>query len=427
MRVSSRPPSLIQQSEGAAHLIESRLGELEAQEQHLRGSLEQRHGSISALLAAMQRMGRNPPPVMVTRARMRSTMVRSAMLLAAAFPELRSQAIALAEQLNDLVRVMTSIRTEGEKLRAETTRLNDARTRLAGAAGGEAPVALRAAGGAGAGSPGRSRHIKERRRPQRPDLASSTRRLQSEPGSAPTRRRLRPLRPHRRLRPRSSRPRAPSRQRPPRQPRALRHRRQPGRGARCLDRAGPERRRPRGDADAGPHQAARSPFSEARGILPMPANGQARPEFWREDPVWQPIQGPRARNPARRPGRVPVRWLDRVRGRVPQLRPALDHQCGRRVSYSTCWTISDRCAAGPIRAGRRAGRRDERCWEHNTGQGAGQCPGPLHRIPQGPAAHRSRPLVGRMPRERCKDDAQIGLRILDFRDAGLPRRCHDRS
>ena len=28
-------------------------------------------------------------------------------------------------------------------------------------------------------------------------------------------------------------------------------------------------------------------------------------------------------------------------------------------------------------------------------QDAGQCPGPLYRIPQGPAAHRSRPLVGR--------------------------------
>ena len=30
-------------------------------------SLEQRHGTISSLLAAMQRMGRNPPPVMITR------------------------------------------------------------------------------------------------------------------------------------------------------------------------------------------------------------------------------------------------------------------------------------------------------------------------------------------------------------------------
>ena len=123
---------LIQQSEAQLTLIESRLGELESQEKHLRESLEARHGSISGLLAAMQRMGRNPPPVMVTRREDALAMVRSAMLLASAFPELRGQAVALAEQLNDLVRVMTSIRTDGEKLRAETVRLNDARTRLAG-------------------------------------------------------------------------------------------------------------------------------------------------------------------------------------------------------------------------------------------------------------------------------------------------------
>ncbi len=122
---------LIQQSEGQLNLIESRLGDLEAQEKQLRGSLAQRQGSISSLLAAMQRMGRNPPPVMVTRREDALSMVRSAMLLAAAFPELRGQALSLADQLNDLVRVMTGIRTEGDKLRAETTRLNDARTRIA--------------------------------------------------------------------------------------------------------------------------------------------------------------------------------------------------------------------------------------------------------------------------------------------------------
>jgi murein hydrolase activator len=122
---------LIQQSEGQLNLIESRLGDLEGQEKQLRTSLAQRQGSISSLLAAMQRMGRNPPPVMVTKREDALSMVRSAMLLASAFPELRGQALSLAEQLNDLVRVMNGIRTEGDKLRAETTRLNEARTRLA--------------------------------------------------------------------------------------------------------------------------------------------------------------------------------------------------------------------------------------------------------------------------------------------------------
>ena len=134
-RINSRlveTGKLIQQSEAQLGLIESRLGDLEAQERQVRGSLEERHGSISSLLAAMQRMGRNPPPVMVTQREDALSMVRSAMLLAAAFPELRGEAVALSERLNALIGIVTSIRSEGEKLRAETTRLNDARVRLAG-------------------------------------------------------------------------------------------------------------------------------------------------------------------------------------------------------------------------------------------------------------------------------------------------------
>jgi murein hydrolase activator len=122
---------LIKQSEAQLTTIEQRMGELEAQEAIIRGSLEQKHGSIATLLSAMQRMGRNPPPVMVTRPEDALAMVRSAMLLSFTFPEMRTQALALSEQLNDLIRVMTSIRGEADKLRTETARLADARTNLA--------------------------------------------------------------------------------------------------------------------------------------------------------------------------------------------------------------------------------------------------------------------------------------------------------
>jgi septal ring factor EnvC (AmiA/AmiB activator) len=123
---------LIQQREAQLSLIESRLGELELQEKQLRQNLEARHGEISALLAAMQRMGRNPPPVMATPREDALSMVRSAMLLAAAFPELRGQATELTQKLGDLLRVKESIHDEGERLRAETLRLDEARAHLAG-------------------------------------------------------------------------------------------------------------------------------------------------------------------------------------------------------------------------------------------------------------------------------------------------------
>jgi septal ring factor EnvC (AmiA/AmiB activator) len=122
---------LIQRSEGQMTAIEGRLSELEEQERIVRGSLAQRHGEIAVLLSALQRMGRNPPPVLVTRREDALKMVRSAMLLSSAFPDLRDQALTLGTQLSDLQRVMGNIRTEGARLQAETDRLNEARTRLA--------------------------------------------------------------------------------------------------------------------------------------------------------------------------------------------------------------------------------------------------------------------------------------------------------
>ena len=123
--------SLIQKSEAQLTGIEGRMSELEAQEKIVRGSLDERHGQIATLLGALQRMGRNPPPVLITRREDALKMVRSAMLLSSAFPDLKNKAVTLSERLEDLIRVMSDIRSEGERLQAETDRLNEARTRLA--------------------------------------------------------------------------------------------------------------------------------------------------------------------------------------------------------------------------------------------------------------------------------------------------------
>ena len=121
----------IQGSEAQLTAIEARQDELGAQESLIRGSLEKSHGSISSLLAAMQRMGRNPPPVLITRREDALSMVRSAMLLASAFPEMRGQAVVLSDKLGALVHVIDEGRTEKEHLRVETATLQDNRTQLA--------------------------------------------------------------------------------------------------------------------------------------------------------------------------------------------------------------------------------------------------------------------------------------------------------
>jgi septal ring factor EnvC (AmiA/AmiB activator) len=57
-------------------------------------------------------------------------MVRSAMLIAAAFPEMRAQAISLSAKLNELVKVMDGVREERAKTEAYAKDLKDKRQQL---------------------------------------------------------------------------------------------------------------------------------------------------------------------------------------------------------------------------------------------------------------------------------------------------------
>jgi septal ring factor EnvC (AmiA/AmiB activator) len=107
----------IQDGEAVLTRIELRLGELSAQEELIRGSLAQRHDKIAGLLAAMQRIGRQPPPVIVTHRDDALKMVRSAMLLSSFYPQLRNQADELATKLTDLMRVTSDIRLERDRRR----------------------------------------------------------------------------------------------------------------------------------------------------------------------------------------------------------------------------------------------------------------------------------------------------------------------
>jgi septal ring factor EnvC (AmiA/AmiB activator) len=122
--------ALVQKSEEQMTAIETRLAGFQKQEQEVRDSLAKEHGKISGILAALQRMGRNPPPIIATRREDALQMVRSAMLLGVVFPGLRDEARALSAKLTELVAITTSIRREGDNLRAERERLTTTQTRL---------------------------------------------------------------------------------------------------------------------------------------------------------------------------------------------------------------------------------------------------------------------------------------------------------
>lgn len=123
--------ALVQRSEVQMTAIEQRLAGYERQEKEIRVSLAREHAKIASLLAALQRMGRSPPPVIITQREDALEMVRSAMLIARAFPEMKTEALALTARLKDLVEIMTAIRREGDALRAETEQLNSKQILLA--------------------------------------------------------------------------------------------------------------------------------------------------------------------------------------------------------------------------------------------------------------------------------------------------------
>src|ERR687885_702755 len=99
--------------------IEQELRLSEERAAGLRGSLEARGVVLAELLAAMQRVGANPPPALLVRPEDALGSVRAALLLGAALPELRAQAEALAADLKQLASVKERIEAEQETLRRD--------------------------------------------------------------------------------------------------------------------------------------------------------------------------------------------------------------------------------------------------------------------------------------------------------------------
>lgn len=117
-------------AEQAIAAIEARLDLLESTEHGINGSLEGRRAVIAQVLAALQRLGRRPPPALLVSPEDALKSVRTAILLGAVLPELRSEAEALATDLADLVRVRRESAAEHAKRANDLAVLSEERTRL---------------------------------------------------------------------------------------------------------------------------------------------------------------------------------------------------------------------------------------------------------------------------------------------------------
>jgi septal ring factor EnvC (AmiA/AmiB activator) len=91
---------------------EERLKPLDAREQALRKSLDERRGLMTEVLAALQRIGRHPPPALMVSAQDALQSLRSAMMLGAVLPEMRQEADRLIADLAELTQLRAQIATE---------------------------------------------------------------------------------------------------------------------------------------------------------------------------------------------------------------------------------------------------------------------------------------------------------------------------
>jgi septal ring factor EnvC (AmiA/AmiB activator) len=109
---------------------EARLKPLDGQERTIRASLDSRRGVIGEVLAALQRIGRRPPPALIASPEDALQSVRTAMVLGAVLPEMRDQVASLAHDLANLVTVRKQIAAERDTLKQELASLGDERTRM---------------------------------------------------------------------------------------------------------------------------------------------------------------------------------------------------------------------------------------------------------------------------------------------------------
>ena len=95
---------------------EKTLESLRVKETVIHASLYERRGVLAEVLAALQRMGRNPPPALLVTPDDALSSVRSAILLGAVVPGIRHETEKLATDLADLRKTETGITNERASL-----------------------------------------------------------------------------------------------------------------------------------------------------------------------------------------------------------------------------------------------------------------------------------------------------------------------
>ncbi|MCG5480456.1 murein hydrolase activator EnvC family protein [Sinorhizobium alkalisoli] len=97
---------------------ETKLGDLRVKEDAVKHSLRARRGLLAEVLAALQRMGRNPPPAILVTPEDALASVRSAILLGAVVPGIRKETESLVADLAALAEIRRGIGRQRDELTA---------------------------------------------------------------------------------------------------------------------------------------------------------------------------------------------------------------------------------------------------------------------------------------------------------------------
>ena len=95
---------------------ERRLADIGLREDGIRASFRERRSVLAEVLAALQRMGRNPPPALLVSPEDALGSVRTAILLGAVVPGIRHETDKLAADLEELIALREAGKTEMDAL-----------------------------------------------------------------------------------------------------------------------------------------------------------------------------------------------------------------------------------------------------------------------------------------------------------------------
>src|SRR5437773_1973194 len=99
-------------------------------EEPVRRPLGSRRAVIAEVLAALQRVGRRPPPALMVSPEDALQSVRTAILLGAVLPDMKVEVDTLIADLAELVKVRSEIATEREALGRDLAALSQERMRM---------------------------------------------------------------------------------------------------------------------------------------------------------------------------------------------------------------------------------------------------------------------------------------------------------